>query len=72
MNINEGAPRAERIPFERTFHGHTFTDHYEWLREDEEKAHSLIDAENAWFDQNTADQAELREQIVAELSLIHI
>lgn len=67
-NINKDAPHAERIPIERTFHGHTFTDHYEWLREDEEKAHSLIDAENAWFEANTADQAELREQIVAEIA----
>lgn len=67
-NINEGAPRADRIPLERTFHGHTFTDYYEWLRDDEAKVLELIDAENAWFDEHTADQKELQERIVAEIA----
>ncbi|QTG75529.1 S9 family peptidase [Trueperella pecoris] len=67
-NLNAGAPRAQRIPYERHFHGQTFIDYYEWMREDDSRVCEHIDAENAWFDENTRDQQGLREQIVAEIA----
>ncbi|NLT30234.1 MAG: S9 family peptidase [Propionibacterium sp.] len=56
------APRADRHPHERTHHGDTFVDHYEWLRDGaapEVQAH--LAAENAFTDRVTAPLAEARE-----------
>ncbi|CAL8897072.1 S9 family peptidase [Kocuria varians] len=61
-------PVAPRRPVERTFHGHTFTDPYEWLREkDSPEVRAHLDAENAYSESVTADLAPLRERIYGEI-----
>jgi oligopeptidase B len=61
-------PQARRVPTERTHHGRTFVDDYEWLRDKESPdtvAH--LEAENAWTEQRTAHLAGLREAIFDEI-----
>ncbi len=63
------APRAARVPTSRTFHGRTFTDPYEWLRDPEDPGvRAYLEAENAWFEACTADQEDLRRAIVADIA----
>ncbi|OMH31283.1 S9 family peptidase [Tersicoccus sp. Bi-70] len=62
------APVARKIPKERTHHGDTLVDDYEWLREKtdpEVLAH--LTAENAYTDAVTAGQQRLRERIFDEI-----
>ncbi|MBA2640194.1 MAG: S9 family peptidase [Nocardioidaceae bacterium] len=61
-------PVAEQRPFERTHHGDTVVDPYEWLR-DKESAEVVahLEAENAWTQERTQHLADLREQIFAEI-----
>ncbi|MET0871518.1 MAG: S9 family peptidase [Paeniglutamicibacter terrestris] len=62
------APQTPKIPTLRTHHGDTFRDDYEWLREKEDPtvvAH--LEAENAYAEAVTADQAPLREAIFNEI-----
>ncbi|AWB85965.1 S9 family peptidase [Mycetocola zhujimingii] len=61
-------PRAEKRPSERTHHGDTVVDDYEWLRDKanpEVIAH--LEAENAWTDAQTASLAPLRQSIFEEI-----
>ncbi|WP_427015487.1 S9 family peptidase [Pseudarthrobacter sp. P1] len=61
-------PTAAKIPTERTHHGDTFTDNYEWLRDKESaavKAH--LEAEQAYTDAVTAGQEQLRADIFNEI-----
>lgn len=61
-------PVAKRIPKTLTAHGHDRQDPYYWLnqREDPEViAH--LNAENAYFDAQTKDQADLRETLFQEI-----
>lgn len=62
-------PSADRRPTNRTHHGHTFADPYEWLR-DKQDAEVLahLEAENAFTEAMTADQQGLREQLFTEFS----
>ncbi|WP_145000823.1 S9 family peptidase [Kocuria rhizophila] len=61
-------PVAPRRPVERTFHGHTFADPYEWLREkDSPEVRAHLDAENTYAEAVTADLAPLRESIYTEI-----
>lgn len=61
-------PVAPRRPVERTFHGHTFSDPYEWLREkDSPEVRAHLDAENTYAEAVTADLAPLRESIYTEI-----
>jgi oligopeptidase B len=61
-------PQARRVPTERTFHGDTFVDEYEWLREKESpETVAHLEAENAWTDTRTAHLDELREAIFSEI-----
>ncbi|MEZ5151343.1 S9 family peptidase [Rhodococcus zopfii] len=61
-------PVAKTVPFERTHHGHTFVDEYEWLRDKESpEVVAYLEAENAWTDQQTADLAPLRGKIFDEI-----
>ncbi|MFC5281668.1 S9 family peptidase [Arcanobacterium canis] len=62
------APRAEKRPIERTFHGDTVVDHYEWLRGDEAAARALVEQENEWFAERTAHLAGLEKKIVGEIA----
>jgi oligopeptidase B len=61
-------PVARRVPFERTHHGDTFVDDYEWLR-DKESPETLayLEAENAYTESRTAHLAGLRQQIFDEI-----
>ena len=61
-------PVARKVPAERTHHGDTFVDNYEWLREkesDEVVAH--LKAENAYQEAVTAHQEPLRDAIFQEI-----
>ena len=61
-------PAAKKIPTERTHHGETFVDNYEWLR-DKESAEVVehLRAENAYQEAVTAHQEPLREAIFQEI-----
>ncbi|MCM1012778.1 MULTISPECIES: S9 family peptidase [unclassified Brevibacterium] len=62
------APVAKKVPHERTHHGHTFVDDYEWLRDKESpEVIAHLEAENAWTEAQTADVAGLREAIFTEI-----
>jgi oligopeptidase B len=61
-------PVAQKVPSERTHHGDTFVDNYEWLRKKESAdvvAH--LKAENAYQEAVTAPQEPLREAIFQEI-----
>ena len=61
-------PLARRVPVERTHHGDTFIDHYEWLRDKESpEVLEYLQAENAFTDAVTADQQPVREAIFEEI-----
>ena len=61
-------PVAERRPKERTHHGDTFVDDYEWLRDKESPdTVAYLEAENAYTEASTAHLAELRDQIFNEI-----
>src|SRR4051794_12365056 len=61
-------PRAAVRPVERTHHGDTFVDDYEWLRDkDSPDTIAYLEAENAYTEARTAHLTELREQIFTEI-----
>lgn len=61
-------PVAEARPVDRTHHGHTFTDDFDWLRAKESaEVIAHLDAENAYTDALTADQQPLRSAIFQEI-----
>src|SRR5690242_10809333 len=61
-------PLARRIPTERTHHGDTVVDDYEWLRDSEDpETLAYLEAENAWTEHRTAHLEGLREQIFDEV-----
>jgi oligopeptidase B len=61
-------PVADRRPSERTHHGHTFVDDYEWLR-DKESPDTLayLEAENEYTQARTRHLESLREQLFSEI-----
>lgn len=62
------APIAQRIPTDRTHHGHTFTDDYEWMRDkDSPQVTAHLEAENAYTAARTAHLEGLRETIFTEI-----
>ena len=61
-------PAAKRVPHERTFHGDTFTDPYEWLRDkDDPEVRDYVAAQNAYCERRTAALAPLRDTLLNEL-----
>ncbi len=61
-------PVAKKVPHERTHHGDTFVDNYEWLREKESpEVIGHLKAENAYQEAITAHQEPLREAIFQEI-----
>ncbi|MET1052656.1 MAG: S9 family peptidase [Mycetocola sp.] len=61
-------PRAAQHPTERTHHGDTVIDNYEWLRNKEsEEVLAHLTAENAFTEQENAHLAGLRETIFGEI-----
>ena len=61
-------PIAAKHPITREFHGCSFVDDYEWMR-DKESAETLdyLRAENAYTEQETAHLEELTENIFQEV-----
>src|ERR1700709_2175799 len=61
-------PVAKKVPTERTHHGDTFVDDYEWLRDAESpETLAYLEAENAYTEARTAPLGDLREQIFEEI-----
>ncbi|QGU05495.1 S9 family peptidase [Corynebacterium comes] len=61
-------PIAPRHPVVREFHGRTFVDDYEWLRDkDSPETIAHLEAENAYTAQQTADIEDLTEEIYTEI-----
>ncbi len=61
-------PVAKQVPQERTFHGDTVVDEYEWLRDkDDPEAVAYLEAENAYTEQATAHLAGLRDTLFEEI-----
>jgi len=61
-------PVADRRPVERTFHGDTFVDDYEWLRDKENpEVLDYLRAENDYTEAVTADQEPLRQAVFDEI-----
>ncbi|MDX6316976.1 MAG: oligopeptidase, partial [Nocardioidaceae bacterium] len=61
-------PVASRVPTERTHHGDTVIDDYEWLRDAENpETLAYLEAENAYAESRTAHLAGLREEIFSEI-----
>ncbi len=59
---------ARKVPSERTHHGDTFIDHYEWMRDKESpELIEHLDRENAYTEAVTRSQAPLREAIFSEI-----
>ena len=60
-------PEAKQVPSVRTFHGDTFTDPYEWMRDkDSADLKSYVAAENAYTSARTAGLANLRKTLFDE------
>lgn len=61
-------PRAATHPTERTHHGDTVIDTYEWMRDKEsQEVIAHLTAENAYTEQQNAHLAGLREKIYGEI-----
>ena len=61
-------PVARHQRTERTFHGHTFVDDFEWLREKSNpEVIDFLTRHNEYVDHVLGDQEELRRQLVAEV-----
>ncbi|MCJ0891643.1 S9 family peptidase [Rhodococcus sp. ARC_M5] len=61
-------PVAKKVPHERTHHGDTFIDNYEWLRAKEDpEVIAYLEAENAYTEQQTAGLESLRGKIFDEI-----
>ena len=60
-------PRAKRVPKERTFHGDTFIDQYEWLRDKQSQdVQDYVAAQNRYCEQCMAPLASLRKTLFDE------
>src|SRR5688572_5155843 len=61
-------PVAKKVPTERTHHGDTFVDDYEWLRDKESpETIAYLEAENAYTEARTAHLEGLRDQLFNEI-----
>ncbi|MEH6795772.1 MAG: S9 family peptidase [Rhodococcus sp. (in: high G+C Gram-positive bacteria)] len=61
-------PVAKKVPHERTHHGDTFIDNYEWLRAKEDpEVIAYLEAENVYTEQQTAGLESLRGKIFDEI-----
>lgn len=62
------APVAKKKPTTLTAHGHDRIDNYYWLNQREDKeVIAYLEAENAYFDEKTKDQADLKETLFEEI-----
>ena len=59
---------AKQVPFERTHHGETVIDHYEWLRDKEDpEVIAFLEQQNEYTAARTAELADLRADIYGEI-----
>lgn len=64
----DGLPRTPRRPTERTFHGDTFVDDYEWLRaKDDPEVVAHLEAQNAWTLADQEHLSPLRQTLFDEI-----
>ncbi|GAA0586179.1 S9 family peptidase [Kribbella sandramycini] len=69
LNSSPQPPTAARKPVERTHHGDTFVDDYEWLRDKaDDEVLGYLRAENAYTEARTEHLESLREAIFQEIS----
>lgn len=62
------APRAQRKPVTRSFHGRDFTDDYEWLRsKDNPEVIEYLEAENAYTEAFTSELEDTSKAIFEEI-----
>ena len=67
MHVFPKPPEAKQVPSVRTFHGDTFTDPYEWMRDkDSADLKSYVAAENVYTSARTAGLANLRKTLFDE------
>ena len=63
-------PEAKRVPKERTFHGDTFIDNYEWLRDKESQdARDYVAAQNRYCEQRMAPLASVAANVVRGIQI---
>ena len=61
-------PVARRVPHERTHHGDTVVDEYEWLRDAESpETLTYLEAENDYTEARTGHLEGLQEQVFSEI-----
>jgi oligopeptidase B len=61
-------PAAKTVPTLRTHHGDTVIDEYSWLADkNDPETIAYLQAENAYTESRTADQASLRETVFGEI-----
>ena len=67
-NADPAYPTAERVPQERTFHGDTFVDPYEWMRaKDDPRTQAYVAAQNEYTDARMAPLNGLKTTLFEEL-----
>ena len=68
MTTTPAPPVPKKVPTQRTHHGDTFVDPYEWLRDKEDpEVIEHLKAENAYTEAVAAGQEPLREAIFSEI-----
>ena len=61
-------PVAKKVPTERTHHGDTFVDEYEWLRDKtNQEVIDYLEAQNLHTEAHTGQLAELSKTIFSEI-----
>jgi len=64
------APRPDRRPQDRTHHGDTFSDPYDWLRNvDDPAVQRHLEAENDWCAARTAHLGSVVEELVKDVEI---
>lgn len=67
QDVSGAIPRAKRVPKERVFHGDTFIDQYEWLRDKQSQdVQDYVAAQNCHCEQRMAPLASLRKTLFEE------
>ncbi|MDL9945446.1 S9 family peptidase [Gordonia sp. ABSL11-1] len=62
------APVAKKVPSDRTHHGDTFVDQYEWLRDkDDPEVIAYLEAQNEFTENHTGQLDGLRKEIFGEI-----
>lgn len=68
MSSDVTAPVAKKVPSDRTHHGDTFVDQYEWLRDkDDPEVIAYLEAQNEFTENHTGQLDGLRKEIFGEI-----